>query len=147
MPLYELPVLILSVFIQQIIHEFGHALAASMQVWLFSLWYTITKRPVSRESIPVVISGASLFLMIPTAYVGMPLSDLHDAEPLTEARIMAAGTVHNLACWAAMALSRASGLEEMATGFWYKDVSSVGRSVVDVDSVSGFQTLLRSNWV
>ncbi|KAG2004629.1 hypothetical protein CC2G_003164 [Coprinopsis cinerea AmutBmut pab1-1] len=117
-PLSDLPIIVVSVFIQQVIHELGHAVAAAL------------------DSIPVTSAGSSLALVIPTAFVAFSSASMNTLNSLAKARVIAAGPFHNLISWAVVVLLRVSGLEEWGVGFWYQDVGDVGRGVLRVEPYS-----------
>lgn len=117
-PLSDLPMIIASVFISQVVHEFGHAVAAAL------------------DSIPLVASGASFTAIIPSAFVSFSSSSLSSLHPPARARIIAAGPFHNLVTWILPVSTKASGIGGWIRGAGYMDVSNTGRVVVSVETDS-----------
>ncbi|KAH6904301.1 hypothetical protein BKA70DRAFT_1109670 [Coprinopsis sp. MPI-PUGE-AT-0042] len=117
-PLSDLPVIIASVFISQVVHEFGHAAAAAL------------------DSIPLISSGASLTLIIPSAFVSFSTSSLASLQPSAKARIIAAGPFHNLVTWGFLTAARMTGIGGWVRSVGYMDVSRTGRGVVSVETDS-----------
>ncbi|TFK24087.1 hypothetical protein FA15DRAFT_704849 [Coprinopsis marcescibilis] len=117
-PLSDLPIIIVSVFLSQAMHEFGHAVAAAL------------------EAIPMMSSGATLMLVIPAAFVALSTASMSSLEKQGQARIIAAGPFHNIVFWVVLVVSRLSGLDDLMTSVWYKDISAVGRSVMSVEAES-----------
>ena len=89
-----------------------------------------------RESIPILSAGASITIIFPAAFVTLPTTALDALAPRARARIVAAGPFHNLLLWLLLASAARSGLDSALWSFGYKDVSSMGRAVINVDTVS-----------
>ncbi|KAF6760371.1 hypothetical protein DFP72DRAFT_882024 [Ephemerocybe angulata] len=124
-PLSDLPFIIISVFASQAFHEFGHALAASL------------------DAIPMLSCGASLTVLIPTAFVSLSTSLYRGLSALPKARIVSAGAFHNLLMWGVLVFLRTAGIASLATALFYQDVRSEGRLVVSVDQASPLAAFLR----
>ncbi|KAI0045918.1 hypothetical protein FA95DRAFT_74971 [Auriscalpium vulgare] len=77
-PLTHLPLLVLSLFVSQVIHEAGHAICAAV------------------DATPIQSIGASFTLIVPAAFVALPMSGIRSLVPRARARIAAAGSLHNL---------------------------------------------------
>ncbi|KAF9473475.1 hypothetical protein BDN70DRAFT_867348 [Pholiota conissans] len=118
-PLSHLPVIIAAVFIAQVVHEVGHALAAAL------------------EFLPMTACGASFTVCIPAAFVSFPTSAMKTLPPKARSRIIAAGPYHNLVFWAFLSLAAWSGVAHLASFVsGYRDISSIGKVVVDVNPES-----------
>ncbi|RXK37883.1 hypothetical protein M231_04882 [Tremella mesenterica] len=108
-PISHLPTMLLGLVINQLIHELGHALSASLD----------DVQP-SRFSL-------SLHLFLPSASVSFP-SSVDFLSPKAKMRLAAAGAGHNLVCWIILWSITVSGMGSM---FWY-DRSAEGRVVQNV---------------
>ena len=75
-------------------------------------------------------------MILPAAFVTLPTAALDALTPRARARIIAAGPFHNLLLWLLLASVARSGLGSALWSIGYKDVSSIGRAVIDVDIVS-----------
>ncbi|KAG6918082.1 hypothetical protein DXG01_016534 [Tephrocybe rancida] len=117
-PLSHLPVILAAVFLAQIVHELGHAIAAAI------------------EALPILSAGASFTLVVPSAFVTFSNAALDSLTPRARARVVAAGPFHNIILWCLLALI---GYTRLGDIFWfvgYRDISAHGKVVVDVDAVS-----------
>ncbi|KAF9005409.1 peptidase family M50-domain-containing protein [Cyathus striatus] len=118
-PFSHIPAILFAVFYSQVVHEFGHAVAAAV------------------ENMPITSVGVSLTVVVPAAFVGFS-NDLFDALPSrARSRITAAGPFHNLGLWFALILIGWSGIGDMfARIAGYKDMHHIGPVVVRVDEGS-----------
>ncbi|KAF8066825.1 hypothetical protein FPV67DRAFT_1496653 [Lyophyllum atratum] len=114
-PLAHLPVILLAVFLAQIVHEFGHAIAAAI------------------ESLPVLYTGVSFTLAVPSAFVTFPSTGLEGLAPRARARIVGAGPFHNLVLWCMLFSVGYTSLGRVLWAIGYHDVSGLGRVVIGVD--------------
>ncbi|KIM43629.1 hypothetical protein M413DRAFT_18068 [Hebeloma cylindrosporum] len=118
-PLSHLPLIICAVFLSQIIHELGHALAAA------------------RESLPMTAAGASFTICFPAAFVTFPTVGMKALSPQARSRVTAAGAFHNLVFWCFLVVVLRSGVANLASYVsGYRNVSDLGKVVVDVDQDS-----------
>ncbi|KAF8634073.1 hypothetical protein AX17_004335 [Amanita inopinata Kibby_2008] len=125
-PFSDLPILLCSVFISQVVHEVGHAMAAAI------------------ENVPIQSVGASLTLILPSASVAFAASTLDHIPSRSRSAIVSAGPFHNLVFWFILALlSKANLAIIFLQLFGYRDISSLGRLVVDVTSESPLSQYLR----
>lgn len=92
---------------------------------------------LDRDSIPLISCGASLTVIIPSAFVSFSSSSLASLRPPTRARIIAAGPFHNLVTWALLITAKLIGIGGWIRSMGYIDVSKIGRNVVSVEGVSG----------
>ncbi|KAH9942695.1 hypothetical protein B0H21DRAFT_750382 [Amylocystis lapponica] len=114
-PLTHLPLLLCALVISQVLHEAGHALAAVL------------------DSIPLLSAGASLILILPSAFVALPAAEISALPSLPRLRIVAAGAFHNLLLWALLiAGTRAFTALDILSVFGYTDVTSWARVVTSV---------------
>ncbi|KAG5734986.1 hypothetical protein E4T56_gene17920, partial [Termitomyces sp. T112] len=128
-PLSHLPVILAAVFLGQIVHELGHAIAAAI------------------ESLPILSVGASFTLFFPSAFVTLSTAALDSLIPRARARVVTAGPFHNLLLWCILV---AVGYTHVGNIFWsimYRDVSVLGRVVVSVDTQSPLRRYLPSGSV
>jgi S2P endopeptidase len=89
-----------------------------------------------RDSIPLVSCGASLTAIIPSAFVSFSSSSLASLHPPAKARITAAGPFHNLVTWVLLMTAKVMGIGGVIRSMGYINVSSIGRNIVSVESVS-----------
>ncbi|KIM76861.1 hypothetical protein PILCRDRAFT_825840 [Piloderma croceum F 1598] len=127
-PLTHLPLIFISVFVCQIIHEAGHALSAAL------------------EQIPLIATGLSLTLILPSAFVTFPsppntlssAGDTQKQKSLARMRLVAAGAWHNLVFWGVLLFF--TWACQGWSGGWgyvgYKDMSGKGRVVLGFDEDS-----------
>jgi len=97
----------------------------------------------SRESVPMLSAGMSLTVVIPSAFVSFSTAFLDSLKPSGKARIIAAGPWHNLVFWLLLVLAgrvattlEGTAVSSVVTNMVWKDVSELGRVVVDVDEVN-----------
>ncbi|KZT35486.1 hypothetical protein SISSUDRAFT_163590 [Sistotremastrum suecicum HHB10207 ss-3] len=111
-PISHLVPIFLSLFVSQVLHEAGHAIAAAT------------------ESISLSSAGLSLFVIFPSAFVSFPPS-LSLIPAHGRLRIICAGVWHNLIIWGVISLWAWSPLGSL---LWdvigYTDVSGEGRVIV-----------------
>ncbi|KAF8191366.1 hypothetical protein BJ912DRAFT_1041697 [Pholiota molesta] len=118
-PLAHLPVLLAAVFLAQVVHELGHALAAAL------------------EDLQISACGASLTVCVPAAFVAFPAGGVQALRPPARARVVAAGPWHNLVLWLLLGLAARAGVGRGAAAVaGYRDVAGVGRVVVGVNQES-----------
>jgi S2P endopeptidase len=140
-PLTHLPLIFISVFICQIIHEAGHAISAALQVPPPSLFYRTPKLNfISSEQIPLLTTGLSLTLIIPSAFVTFPSplntpGDTQKQQSLARMRLVAAGAWHNLVFWGLL-LFFAWVCQGWIWGWGFEDMSGEGKVVLGFDEVS-----------
>lgn len=88
------------------------------------------------DSLTVHSIGASLTLVIPSAFVALsPISDSVD-QRLPRLRVISAGAWHNLLLWGVLYFATVAGIGHAWTYLGWSDISSRGRAVVGVDAVS-----------
>ncbi|KAG6833021.1 hypothetical protein H0H87_012279 [Tephrocybe sp. NHM501043] len=117
-PLAHLPLILLAVFLAQIVHELGHALAAAL------------------DGLPLLSAGLSFTLFVPSAFVTFPTATLDTLPPRARARIISAGAFHNILLWLFLLLLASTRLPSLLWSLAYKDVAHAGRVVVAVDDDS-----------
>ncbi|KAF9524954.1 peptidase family M50-domain-containing protein [Crepidotus variabilis] len=123
-PLSHLPSIVIAVFISQLVHELGHAIAGAL------------------ESLSILLCGASLTVCIPAAFVNFPTAAMNSLSPKARARVIAAGPFHNI-IFAVVVLISARFVNVASLVSGYKNVSEIGRVVVDVDPSSPLYLHLR----
>ncbi|WVR09081.1 hypothetical protein IAU60_006142 [Kwoniella sp. DSM 27419] len=112
-PLNHLPTLVLALVLNQLIHEFGHAISAALD----------DIRP-SRFSI-------NIHAGLPSMMVAFP-STVDTLDPNAKMRLATSGPCHNLLAWFVLWLLASSGAGQI---FW-RDQSADGRVVQDVQWAS-----------
>jgi S2P endopeptidase len=106
-PLSHLPILLLGLAFCGIIHEAGHAVAASLYV--FSMIYLpigtniIGVQRNIRDNLPLVSTGFHIHLVFPTFFVAISQSLATQPIP-SRLRIATAGAWHNFVTWGLLAL-------------------------------------------
>ncbi|KAF9042911.1 hypothetical protein BJ165DRAFT_1348532 [Panaeolus papilionaceus] len=118
-PMSHFPLLLLAVFISQLLHEAGHAIAGAV------------------ESLPMTSCGAYLLLVIPAAFVSFSSSGFKTLSSSSRLKITAAGPFHNLLLWwvlAVFVMTPLPGLLAFFTG--YKTLNGEGVVVVSVAETS-----------
>ncbi|PCH41919.1 hypothetical protein WOLCODRAFT_17384 [Wolfiporia cocos MD-104 SS10] len=120
-PLAHLPILLFTLLSSQVFHEAGHAFAAAI------------------ESIPVLSTGASLTLLIPSAFVSLPTAAVSALPARARLRIASAGAFHNLALWLALIVLARVPLHAL---LGYADVGAWGAVVIAVEERSPLQAHL-----
>ncbi|KAI0313672.1 hypothetical protein OF83DRAFT_1175456 [Amylostereum chailletii] len=113
LPLSDLPVLLLALFGSQLFHEAGHALCAAL------------------DAVPLHTLGASITVILPAAFVGLPTPPLRAAP-----RIAAAGALHNLVLYGLLLLPLGHFLWPL---IGYENVSARGRAVLSVERDSSLK--------
>ncbi|RPD79477.1 hypothetical protein L226DRAFT_455383 [Lentinus tigrinus ALCF2SS1-7] len=118
-PLADLPVFLLALFTTQVIHEFGHAVAAAI------------------ESVSLTSVGLGLTVLLPSAFVAFPSGQVDALPPRPRLRVITAGAFHNLLFWLALLAFSSTHLSTtFCSLLGYGDVSRYGRVVVGVDESS-----------
>ncbi|KAJ4001428.1 peptidase family M50-domain-containing protein [Lentinula boryana] len=133
-PWAHLPIIIVAVCLCQIVHELGHALAGALY------------------SVPILSSGISLTLVIPSAFVSFSAGFMSSLDVFSRARIIAAGPWHNLVLWillvslgkTAVLVERTTGVGTMLVNLGWEDLSKEGRMVVGIDDDSPLNAVLRA---
>lgn len=123
----------------QIIHEAGHALAASLCVFPLPLFYLISLiQAYYSEAIPLAVVGLSLSLVFPSAYVSFPnlATDNLKKQPRQRMRIVAGGAWHNLVLYAICLAVGAAGIGGQWGWVGYEDTKATGRVVLGLDGVA-----------
>ncbi|KIK63925.1 hypothetical protein GYMLUDRAFT_83340 [Collybiopsis luxurians FD-317 M1] len=131
-PLSHLPIILIAVFLCQIVHELGHAVAGAL------------------SSVPILSSGLSLTFIIPSAFVSFSAAFMNPLDAIAKARIIAAGPWHNLVFWillltlakVGLVIETTSGLGTTLMSVCWKDVSQEGRVVVGIDNDSPLNEVL-----
>ncbi|KAF9071599.1 hypothetical protein BDP27DRAFT_1322026 [Rhodocollybia butyracea] len=123
-PWDHLPLILVAVFVCQIIHEAGHAIAGALY------------------SVPLRSSGVSLTLVMPSAFVSFASASMHALEPMAKARIISAGPWHNLVLWACFLALGKTGLGTAILSLGWKDLSMDGRIVIALDDDSPLNSVL-----
>ncbi|KDR70284.1 hypothetical protein GALMADRAFT_255189 [Galerina marginata CBS 339.88] len=114
-PISDLPIIVLAVFLSQIVHELGHAIAAA------------------RESLPMITAGVSFTVCIPAAFVSFPVAGMKSLAAQARSRVTAAGPFHNLAFWCFLALiTRLEVVNIVSFVSGYRNISNTGKIVVAV---------------
>ncbi|KAI0828575.1 hypothetical protein BC628DRAFT_1409160 [Trametes gibbosa] len=118
-PLHHLPLLLIALLTTQIIHECGHAVAATL------------------DAIPLTSAGLGITVILPSAFVAFPSEETESLHPRPRTRLISAGAFHNLMFW--LVLCAAAWLQTSSL-VWpflgYRDVSQYGRVIVKVDEAS-----------
>ncbi|WWC73119.1 uncharacterized protein I206_107085 [Kwoniella pini CBS 10737] len=109
MPWSHLPTLILALILNQLIHEFGHAISAAL------------------DDIQPSRFSVNLHVMLPSMMVSFP-SSIDTLDPNTKMRLATSGPFHNLLTWFFIWLLTFGGLGNL---FWY-DRSKEGIVVQDI---------------
>ncbi|EPQ51547.1 hypothetical protein GLOTRDRAFT_140954 [Gloeophyllum trabeum ATCC 11539] len=118
-PLSHLSILLVALFWNQIVHEAGHAIAATI------------------ETVDVLSVGASLYVVLPSAFVKLSSSNMELLSPRPRLRIIAAGAFHNLLTWFLLTMLVSSGLgRTLWTLVGYRDVSTYAVGVTGVEDGS-----------
>ncbi|PPQ99972.1 hypothetical protein CVT24_009551 [Panaeolus cyanescens] len=118
-PMTHFPLLLIAVFVSQVLHEAGHAIAGAI------------------ESLPMTSCGAYLLLFIPAAFVSFSQTGFKNLNASARLRITAAGPFHNLLLWwflAVFAMTPLPGLLGFFTG--YKTLNGEGVVVVGIAETS-----------
>ncbi|KIY52206.1 peptidase M50 [Fistulina hepatica ATCC 64428] len=119
-PTSHIVYILLAVFASQIVHEMGHAFAATI------------------EQVPVTSAGFSLLVVIPSAFVSMTTTAFDTVSSRARLRIIAAGPWHNALLFATILVAK-----QMAG--WvvsYEDVGGLGLFVAEVDAESALHQRL-----
>ncbi len=136
-PLSHLPIILFGVFISQVIHELGHAIAAAMSeisTLLRPIQFLTCPNP--RESLAMLSAGASLTICLPSAFVTFSTAAMNNLNRQARSRVIAAGAFHNLIFWCFLMLLVQLGFSNVIAFIsGYENVSSIGKVVVDVSTV------------
>jgi S2P endopeptidase len=89
-----------------------------------------------RDSIPLISVGASLFVFLPTTFVKLSSVALNSLLPAGRIRVIAAGSFHNLLLWSLLIVLCKSGIGTLLWSIPYRNISSLGRVVTNVEPVS-----------
>ncbi|EMD32425.1 hypothetical protein CERSUDRAFT_99509 [Gelatoporia subvermispora B] len=124
-PLTHLPLLLAALLASQVIHEAGHAITAAI------------------DSVPLLSTGASLTLLLPSAFVALPASATRALPAPARLRLIAAGAFHNLLLYLFLVALAHLGLGAALWGAaGYTDVARFGRVVTRVAELSPLATHL-----
>src|SRR5260221_1110784 len=89
-----------------------------------------------REALPMTSAGASFTVCIPAAFVTFSSSATNKLRREARARVIAAGPFHNFAFWCLLALLIRFGIANLFILIvGYKNVSAIGKVIVDVRTV------------
>lgn len=118
-PLSDLPVILGTVFISQLIHELGHALPAAL------------------ESLPIQSAGVSLTLIVPSAFVAFPSVSLQALSPKRRARIISGGPWHNFVFYMVLlVLGHIASYGGIPAMLGYRNIAAYGRGVISIEKDS-----------
>ena len=92
-----------------------------------------------REALHMTTAGASFTVCIPAAFVTFSSSGTNNLRRGARARIIAAGPFHNFAVWCILALLIRFGITNFSLIIsGYKNVSTMGKAIVDVKTVGSY---------
>jgi len=84
----------------------------------------------------MIAAGASFTICLPVAFVTLPTSGMQALTARARSRVISAGPFHNLVLWCFLVLITRTGVANLASYVsGYRNVSDVGKVVVDVDQV------------
>lgn len=95
-----------------------------------------------RRRVPILFSGVSITVILPSAFVVFPTARLEGLPSLDCLRILAAGCFHNLVFWCLLYLVTWTKIGSIFSGLMFEDISGLGRVVVEVDSVRDVSRIL-----
>ena len=85
---------------------------------------------------PISSIGASLFILIPSAFVALPTAPMQALSARAKLRVISAGSFHNLILWIfLMSYSWLALGRSVWTTIGYDDIGHYGRVVISVDQV------------
>ncbi|KAH8096848.1 peptidase family M50-domain-containing protein [Cristinia sonorae] len=124
-PLWHLTPLMFALFVCQIIHEAGHALAAAI------------------DAVPLLSVGAAFTVAIPSAFVALSSATMQQLSPKSRLRVVSAGAAHNLIFWALLVLFSYVGLDSLCWSLaGYDHVGLYARVVSGIHSESPLRAYL-----
>jgi S2P endopeptidase len=91
----------------------------------------------SRESVPLFSAGASIFILLPSAFVTLSSAAMEALTPASRLRIVAAGPFHNLVFWCVLVSAAKLGIGWAFWSMLYRDISSLGIVVIALN-MGGF---------
>ncbi len=93
-------------------------------------------RETYSDSVPLLSVGASLAVLIPSAFVSLSSAAVQNLPPGARLRIISAGAFHNLLFWVLLVVLSGSNVAKAIWGCaGYQYIGGYGRSVVDVSPV------------
>lgn len=136
-PLGHLPVIVIAVFLSQVVHELGHAIAgARYEHFIYQNSLVVSHSFLLRESLSMTSVGLSFAICIPSAFVSFPATGLNSLAARARCRVISAGPFHNLAFWFLLLLVSLITPIKLASLFsGYKNVSDIGKVVINVNNV------------
>lgn len=99
--------------------------------------------PTPRDSVPLTSAGASLLVMIPSAFVSISSGTLSRLRATGRLRIASAGAYHNILIFVIISLLGRTKFGNRALSIGYEDVSRLGKVVISVDDVSRLMSTLK----
>ena len=97
---------------------------------------SLNHKRTDSESLPMTAAGASFTICFPAAFVTFPTVGMKALTARARSRVISAGAFHNLVFWYFLVIVASSGVVNLAsyvTG--YRNVSDLGKVVIDVDQV------------
>lgn len=89
-----------------------------------------------RESIPILSTGISLHLLLPSAFVALPAAAVQELSPRARLRVISGGPFHNFILWVFLGIISWSGIgSPLLSVIGYKNIGHYGRVVVHVSAV------------
>ncbi|TDL22534.1 hypothetical protein BD410DRAFT_788348 [Rickenella mellea] len=116
-PLWHLPIVIITLFVTQIVHEAGHAISAAS------------------DALPLHSLGFSLTIILPSAFTSLSPS-ISLLPVVARLRIISAGAWHNLIFWSIIYIASLAGVSHVWEFIGWIDVSDRGIVVLSVDQDS-----------
>ncbi|OCB90702.1 hypothetical protein A7U60_g2064 [Sanghuangporus baumii] len=116
-PWSHFPLILLALFMSQCFHEAGHAITGAL------------------EGLPVHSVGASLTIILPSAFVAFA-APLDTLSTIGRLRVISSGAWHNLVLWGLLYFVSLSNVKSVWAAFGWQNVSDLGMVILGVEESS-----------
>ena len=90
---------------------------------------------VRRDNVPLTSAGASLLVLIPSAFVSISSGTMSRLPAMGRLRVASAGAYHNILFFATILLLERTRFGNRMLAIGYEDISRLGKVVISIDSV------------
>ena len=102
-------------------------------------------KSVRRDGVPLTSAGASLLVLLPSAFVSISSGTMLRLPAMGRLRIASAGAYHNILIFVIVLLLERTGFGSTMLSIGYEDISQLGKVVISIDSVRQAMSVLKQS--